>query len=233
MKKMIIASSLLVLLTSCMDSARDRSAGMYKTNDAGSYDYDRNSGSSGNTGGTGTFEPTTPEAESPEDSNTPAEARHCSWSTDGSSGYSTSTNHLGEINVCQSQSDDKNIFVQLKTPITSNIKLCAIPMYDNGSNAVYIGNPRCIYVNDNGIKQIPLLKNRGGNEYSQFHITSVMLIKDAVYRYPAPFANYQNPSGAAKSVDAFLFCMNWVDETKDTRYCQAFNSLGQHVYYKF
>lgn len=224
-------------LTSCMQ-ARDKSAFYNKYSSGGSLADQYPGSESGTNNGTGSFEPTPGTTDRDTSTGTgtgttstiPTEAQKCKWSSTSSAYYARSTNHLGKINVCQSSSDDKNIFIQVETPITTT-KLCAIPMYEVGNRSIYIGNPRCLFIPDNKIYQIPLLKNRGTG-YEQYKITSVMLIKDWKYNYPRPFANQYNIYGEYNAVDAFLYCSQAMDKGVST-YCSAFTSINQHVFHSF
>lgn len=235
MKYILPIIALSLTLTSCMQ-ARDKSAFSSKSSSSGSLaDQYPNSGGSTSFPGFEPSDDTSTDRDTSTGSGTststiPTEAQKCKWNSSSSTYYARTTNHLGKINVCQSSTDDKNIFVQLETPVTGT-KLCAIPMYEVGSRSIYIGNPRCLFIPDNKIYQIPLLKNRGTG-YSQYSITSVMLIKDMKYSYPYPFANQYNLYGQYNAVDAFLYCSQAMDKGVTT-YCSAFTSINQHVYHSF
>ncbi len=237
MNYLILLLTLTFSLTSCMQ-ARDKSLISGTSSNGGSLADQYPNGNSGNSGTFPGFDAgnssgsgsTTDSSTGTTTSTIPAEAQKCKWSSTSSTYYARTTNHLGKINVCQSSSDDKNIFIQVETPITTT-KLCAIPMYEVGNRSIYIGNPRCLFIPDNKIYQIPLLKNRGTG-YEQYKITSVMLIKDWKYNYPQPFANQYNIYGQYNAVDAFLYCSQALDKNVST-YCSAFNSINQHVYHSF
>lgn len=164
----------------------------------------------------------------------PSDATHCSWSTDGSSGYTNGHAHLspnednateGAYTLCQSSTSELNVYLQLKNPITSH-QLCLIPTYHSGSNSVYIGEPRCLYVQNNtSIYKVSLIKNRTG--YSSYPITGVMMMRDKAYEYGAPF--YQ----VILSPDAYIFCSQWLAQYGDTSYCIPFKSAGHYVYHQF
>lgn len=156
----------------------------------------------------------------------PQEIKHCNWSADGQTGFENSSNsHLGAHTICQSQNSEVDIYIQLKSPV-SDAQICLIPTYNSGSSSIYIGEPRCLMVNDNKrIYKVKLLKNRQG--YSSFNITGVMAMKDKAFFYPPPF--YQH----VLSPDAYLFCSQFLDQYGDDSYCQSFKSVGQYVYKQF
>ncbi len=235
MKRLIIMTAITLLMTSCMQ-ARNKSAvygtGSDGANYAGQYPGNSNNGSSDDGYN---FEPIDKDTDSSTDTSTgttiPSEVSHCTWATTSSGTFTRDTNHLGKINICQSKTNELNVYIQVKTPITST-KLCAIPMYEYSGKAIYIGNPRCSFLPDSGIYKIPLLKNRDGN-YSQYNVTAVMLIKDMKFNYPAPFATQYNLYGTFNAVDAFLYCSQYLDRTGVATFCNAFNSINQHVYQSF
>ncbi len=158
----------------------------------------------------------------------PSEINHCSWSTDGSTGYTSEHLHLGKMTVCQSRIKDTDIYIQLQSNF-SDSQLCLIPTYHSGSRSIYIGEPRCIYIQESGrIYKVEMLKNRTG--YTNFTVTGVMMMKDKMYQYGYP---YGNPYRWMMSVDAYLFCANTLDQSGDSSYCEAFSKLGQYVYNQF
>ena len=161
-------------------------------------------------------------------SSLPDEIAHCQWSTDGSTGFSKSSSHLGNYSLCQVNETD--IYIQLQTPVT-DCQVCIIPTYNSSSSnlSIYIGEPRCIYITDaTKIYKVTMLKNRSG--YTNFSITGVMIMKDKMYAYGPPFGT---PYINLLSPDAYLFCSNWLSQTGNSAYCQTFVSVGQYVYHQF
>lgn len=158
-------------------------------------------------------------------SSIPQEIRHCQWSTDGTSGFQSSGSHLGAYTACQSTTNETDIYIQLQSPVTDS-QLCVIPTFNNGATSIYIGEPRCLSVVDNKkIYKVGLLKNRPG--YTNFAISSVMILKDKAFFYPAPFYQY------VLSPDAFIFCSNYLDQYRDSSYCQAFKSVNEYQFHQF
>jgi len=164
----------------------------------------------------------------------PSDAKHCTWSTSINAPYSYRHPHLspdeqnsyeGGYTICQSTSNETDIYLQLKNPIM-NHQLCLIPTHHSGNNSVYIGEPRCLYVKANNvIYKISLIKNRTG--YTSYPVTGVMMMRDKAYEYGAPF--YQ----VILSPDAYIFCSQWLAQYGDSSYCIPFKAAGNYVYHQF
>jgi hypothetical protein len=164
----------------------------------------------------------------------PTEVSHCSWSQDGSTGFSRGSAHLsptedstneGAYTLCQSTSSETDVYLQMKNPITDN-QICLIPTYHSASNSVYVGEPRCLFVRSNtSLYKISLVKNRAG--FSQYPVTGVMMMRDKAYQYGAPF--YQ----MILSPDAYIFCSQWLAQYGDPSYCVPFKSAGHYTYHQF
>ncbi|GAB4010502.1 MAG: hypothetical protein Fur0010_03310 [Bdellovibrio sp.] len=155
----------------------------------------------------------------------PTEISHCSWASDGMSGFASSHAHIGEYTLCKSVADETDIYLQVKNNV-SDSQLCLFPTTAEGSASTYIGEARCLMVTDNKkIYKIKMYKNRPGFESKS--ITGIMLMKDKAYFYPAPFYQY------VLSPDAYLYCSNWLAIYKDQSYCVAFKSVGQYIYHQF
>lgn len=158
-------------------------------------------------------------------SNMPSDAAHCSWSTNGISGYSGNHHHIGQYNVCQSSSSKEIIYVQISDPI-EDAQVCVIPTTSSGSRSVYIGEPRCQMLSDNSkIYKFQLYKNRSG--FSGYTTTGIMILKDKAYFYPPPYYQY------VLSPDAYVFCNQFLATYSDTSYCEAFKSVDEYVYVQF
>lgn len=233
-RSLIITISALLFLSSCFEQGRDRST-VQSTRDNSDIYANRapsggaialpgsgaNSGDStgGSSGGSGA------EQDSFE-SLIPDEIKHCKWSEDGITGFEMSSNsHLGPHTLCQSKTTNTDIFVQVKNPI-SDAQVCLIPTYASNNASVYIGEPRCLMLNNNKkIYKVSLLKNRPG--YGNFNINGVMVMKDKAFFYPAPFFQH------VLSPDAYLFCSQFLDQYGDPSYCNSFKSVGQYHYKAF
>lgn len=158
----------------------------------------------------------------------PKEISHCSWSTDGQSHYAEETNaHLGAHTICQDNSNEKNIYIQIKEPINDS-QVCLIPTYTSSGKTIYIGEPRCLLLTDpQKIYKVELSKNRDSSNYSKYAINSVMVMKDKAYFYPSPFYQY------SLAPDAYIFCSQFLDQYGDPSYCQAFKSKNEYVFKLF
>ncbi len=166
-----------------------------------------------------------PDSNSPAEKKIPQEIAHCSWSKDGVNGFPYTHPHIGPYGLCQEKKDERKVHLQIKGTI-SDSQVCLIPTYHSNKRAIYVGEPRCLLIDDNKkIYPITLLKNRAG--YSNFKITGVMLMKDKRFLYPGPFYQY------LLSPDAFLFCSQWRDQTGDNSYCDSFDSVAQYIDHQF
>lgn len=156
-------------------------------------------------------------------SNLPQQIQHCRWP--GAGGFSHSHPHVGQYTLCQNQSDDTDIYVQVQSPIT-DASLCLIPVHSSSGRAVFIGEPRCIEIRDSSnIYRINMLKNRPN--FSHFRVNGIMMMKDLPHFYPLPF------NVTMLSVDAYLNCAHQLDTTGNPAFCQAFDSVGQYVFHQF
>jgi hypothetical protein len=175
------------------------------------------SGSGQNTGNPSTT-PTVPNA-------IPPEVAHCSWSQDGISGFAFTHKHIGDYTYCQSKNDEGVVYIQLKTP-SEQEHLCMIPTSHISGTSTYLGEPRCLVVNDpKKIYRVTLLKNRPG--YSTYNISGSMIMKDKMYWFDPPFYQY------LLAPDAYIRCVNWQAYTGDSSYCDSFNRTGEYVYHQF
>lgn len=232
--KLTYLLTFLIILTGCFEQPRDRRTVGSAQEYTNPYENNRPSGSVALPGssdesenGEDDDEEGSTDIDNPNlDEILPDEIKHCNWSADGQTGFEKSSNsHLGAHTICQSQTNEVDIYLQIKNPI-SDAQVCLIPTYSNGNASIYIGEPRCLMVNDNKrIYKVTLLKNRQG--YSSFSVTGVMAMKDKAFFYPPPF--YQH----VLSPDAYLFCSQFLDQYGDDSYCQSFKSVGQYVYKKF
>jgi len=235
MRNKIIILMALIITASC-DAPRDRRAA-YKedTSDSGPYWFSPSSSSGGQTSSdsssdsssdTSTDRTDTTSDTTSSDSNIPEEIKHCSWSTDGTSGFSTTDKpHLGDHTLCQSKSNPNDIYIQVKTTIPDS-QVCFIPTYNSSSASVYIGGPRCIMINETKkIYKITLNKNRTG--YSGYAINSVMVMKDKAYFYDSPF------NQLVLAPDAYIYCSQFLDQYGHPGYCESFKRRNEYVFKKF
>tara|TARA_R110000868_G_scaffold90968_6_gene252131 strand:+ start:2257 stop:2928 length:672 start_codon:yes stop_codon:yes gene_type:complete len=155
----------------------------------------------------------------------PTEIDHCSWAPDGLNGFSSTSTHLGAYTVCQSKNSQTDLYIQVKNPVT-NVQVCLVPTSSSGSSSVYIGEPRCLMLNDNKrVYKVTMLKNRPN--FSQLPLNGVMIMKDEQHFYPYPFN--QN----ALSPDAYVFCSQYLAQYGYGGYCESFKSVGAYTYKQF
>ncbi len=222
--KNLIRLMFLVLLVAAMGCEGPRDA---RSRRGASSDAFTDSNDYSNTGNSGSGDTVTvvDDTGSGTESNIPAEIRNCQWSTDGNTGFQSSSSHLGSYTLCQSSTTETDVYLQLRTPVNDS-QICVIPTFNNGATSIYIGEPRCLTAVDNKkIYKIGLLKNRPG--YSNFAITGAMVMKDKAFFYPAPFYQY------VLSPDAYIFCSNFLDQYGDGSYCQSFKTVGEYQYHQF
>ncbi|MCR9204936.1 MAG: hypothetical protein NXH75_10180 [Halobacteriovoraceae bacterium] len=231
-RKISLSIALLLLVASCDAPRTQRRVAAGSANDFSLF-----GGPLGNTtGGTTTGGTTTSGTTTGDTGGTtiPSDATHCTWSSDGVNGFTNGHAHLspnednateGAYTLCQSSTSETDIYIQVKNPINGH-QLCLIPTYNSGTNSVYIGEPRCLYVKNNtSIYKVTLIKNRTG--YSSYAVTGVMVMRDKAYEYGAPF--YQ----VILSPDAYIFCSQWLAQYGDTSYCIPFKSAGHYLYHQF
>lgn len=218
MKKIIILLLMVSFFSGCNESTRDRRLAYATSGTTNASQYGANFTTTTSGGSTSTTVTPTPT------SNIPSDASHCKWSTDGITGYERQSYHLGDYTLCQSKTDETKIYIQLKN--IPEKQVCIIPTSSNSSSSVYIGEPRCLMITSNtAIYPVTLLKNR--TNFTNYPLNSVMMMKDLipyVYGYPYNRSYY--------AVDAYLECYRMLNYG-DSRYCQAFNALGQHVFHQF
>lgn len=248
MKKFSLSLCLVLIvswvLTSCMDSPRNkRNAEDKKTSNAfttppaypRTYVDDSDDDSSDSTSGDSSSTTNT--------GNVPTEISHCSWSADGSSGFQSTSSDLGAYTLCQSSTNELDVYLQVQSPVT-DAQLCIIPTYFNGTQSIYIGEPRCLRpINRANRYKITLLKNRPG--YYNFNINSVMMMKDKRdYYYTNQgtwdsriWATLNNRSWGSLqpmfSIDAYLHCSNILDIANVSVYCVAFKNKGNYTFHAF
>jgi hypothetical protein len=224
MKKNIpsVILTLTIIIISGCDSPRDRRLSLSSSTSA------VNAGSS--TTGTNTNTGTTTTTTTPStntSTNAPTDiSSNCSFSPDGTTSFTESTNHVGQYNMCKSTANDNIVYFQIKTAPSdtsgNSVQLCFIPMTTSNGSSIYIGNPMCGYFTANTIKKITFTKY---SAYSNAAINSVMFFKDTSYYYSA-FGAYTN------TLTAFQACMNALYYGNAT-YCNSFKSTGQYVLKSF
>ena len=250
-KRLLKVSTLaffVIGLSSCDSPTRSRSAyrGSSSSNSGPLFSSGFNSpgGDTGTGSGTGTgADPTQTPSPTPTSGGSavvtdgiypanavPQEASHCSWSTDGSSGFSFTHSYTGDYTLCRAQGSETVYYLQTKVPSSQSIPLCLIPtthiQTPSGSKSVYIGEPRCVHNTDNTkVYKIVLYKNR--IYYTNYPITGVMIMKDELVEYPQPYMGwYLNP-------DAYMFCIQYLANYGSDAFCDTFDSMGQYVYHEF
>lgn len=232
-RSLLFTLSAALLFTGCFEQGRDRSTVQSTRNNSDIYANRTPSGGAialpaegSESGGSSEGGSGSGDSGTNFESLIPEEIKHCQWSADGITGFQLSSNaHLGPHTLCQSKTVNTDVFVQVKNPIV-DAQVCIIPTYASNNASVYIGEPRCLMLNDNKkIYKVSLLKNRPG--YGNFNVNGVMVMKDKAFFYPAPF--YQH----VLSPDAYLFCSQFLDQYGDPSYCNSFKSVGQYHYKAF
>ncbi|MAF77320.1 MAG: hypothetical protein CME60_04105 [Halobacteriovoraceae bacterium] len=167
----------------------------------------------------------------------PSGATSCNWSEDGDSDFEMGGAHLaddettpadGAYNICQHGSSDTTIYFQIKNPI-SDEQICFIPMFRSTTGqSTYLGEPRCLMATSNNrIYTIELYKNRSG--FTSYDINGVMIMRDKSYFYTSPYPTTYK----LFSVDAYLYCANYLAVYGSDAYCQAFANGGNYVFHLF
>ena len=222
---------LLIALTSCDSPRSQRAISSYSNNQlqAGNnsgVNFTDNSNTNTNTN-TNTNNNNNNNTTTTTNSNVPSDATQCKFSTDGLTGFESTSTHLGDYTLCQSSGTDKTIFYfQLKTPPTNasgNISVCLIPTTSSGTQSIYVGNPMCGYFTDpKSVRKITFIKYA---QYANATINGVIFFKDLSWYYPV-FNSYMY------TLDAYKTCMNML-AYGNTAYCESFKNVGQYVYKSF
>jgi hypothetical protein len=213
----------ITLLSGC-DSPRDQRA--YLGQSTSGTSLTPNSISSGTTN-TSTSTTTTTNSSSTTGTVPTDVSSSCKFSTDGTTNFNSTSNHVGDYTLCQSTTYNNVVYFQMKTTPTDNsnaaVQLCFIPMTNSGSNAIYVGNPMCGYfTNPASIKKITFTKF---SNYSNASITGVIFFKDTSYYYQA----YNN---FVQTMNVFQACMNNTVYNNYV-YCNSFKVTNQYVYLTF
>lgn len=219
MKKLIALMALLMITSAC-DSPRSQRS-IVSSSSSG------NGLTSGNGAdfGSGTINEgtttTTP-------SKIPADATHCKFSTDGVTGFASTSAHLGSYTLCQSSTDKTVFYAQIKTPPigpNGDVSICFIPHTTSGSDSIYIGNPMCgAFTDPKSVKKITFVKYA---QYPNAQINNVMFFKDTYYYYPMYGKNVM-------TLDAYKDCMARLSLVpKVTTFCNSFKSVNQYVLQSF
>ena len=136
---------------------------------------------------------------------------------------------LGKFSICQSKSQDKIIFFKSRRKFIDN-KFCFIPTHEKNNKSFYVGEPRCLFLNDNKkIFRISFLKNRPGN-YRDIPINGTLIIPDKFINFPDPF-DKEVKMGIP---EAYLKCMREINKKEsNTSFCESFKKVNDFVYIPF
>ncbi len=126
----------------------------------------------------------------------PAEIDHCSWTTAQSTHYSFSSPLVGLYNICVAQDDPKSIYIQFAE--IPDAQICLIPSTHQGAEVMMIGNPLCFW--PQGPQKIQQLNFNTELSNDRFPLDGVIIIKDQLAYYGAPFKKFMLP------LDAYLTC---------------------------
>lgn len=234
----LVASSVLVA-NSCDAPRTTRTSSAGSTNSSSAFNYGSPTSNNGSlldntsnntTDNSGNTDTTTSTV------SIPSGAENCDWSKDGTTGYKIGAAHFasdettvadGAYNICQHPNSETTVFFQIKNAISSE-QVCVIPMYDNAGYSTYLGEPRCFTPSTAGkIYTITLYKNRSG--FSNYSINGVMMMRDKTYFFNSPYPTTYK----IYTVDAYLYCANYLAAYGSDAYCQSFSSGGHYVYDKF
>jgi hypothetical protein len=133
---------------------------------------------------------------------------------------------LGKFSICQSKREDKIIFFKSKKKFLDN-KFCFIPTHEKGNKSFYIGEPRCLFLNDNEkVFRISFLKNRPGN-YKDISINGTLIIPDKFIHFSEPF-DKEIKMGVP---EAYLRCMKEINsKTENIAFCEVFKKANHFIY---
>ena len=133
---------------------------------------------------------------------------------------------LGKFSICQSKNEDKIIFFKSKKRFLNN-KFCFIPTHERINKSFYVGEPRCLFLNDSEkVFRINFLKNRPGN-YVDFQINGTLIIPDKFINFPDPF-NKEIKMGIP---EAYLRCMKEINKREsNTSFCESFKKANNFIY---
>lgn len=187
------------------------------------------------TPGTGTTTPPTGSAVT-----IPADATQCKFSTDGTTGFESTSTHLGDYTLCHSSTDSNAFYFQLKTPPTNNgssVNVCFIPTTSSGTNSIYVGNPMCGTFNTpTNVNKITFVKYA---QYSNATINGVIFFKDMAWTYPVyyqymyGYGYYPVYNTNINTLDAYKLCMNMLADINNPTNCNYFKQVNQYVYKQF
>ena len=224
------------ILSSC-DAARTTRTSSNGSTSSSIYNYDDSSSSGSLLNGSSRYDDDDEDDDDISASlSIPDGASHCDWSDDDTDNFQMGGAHFaddeitatsGAYTLCQHESSDTTVYFQIKNPIGDE-QICLIPTYHSGSNSTYLGEPRCFYASrSDKIYTVTLYKNRTG--FSNYAVTGVMMMRDKSYFYTSPYpTNYK-----IFSVDAYLYCANYLAAYGSDAYCTAFAAAGHYVYHQF
>ncbi len=220
MKHLLLFTLTTLIYVSC-DSPRDRrTTGATSSNSSSFNGFSSDRTNSGTTTGTttGTTAGTTTSSLT-----IPEDAKHCTFSNDGSSGYASSGTHIGAYTICKSSTNENTFYAQIKDPNTnsqgySSVKICFIPMSNKTSNGspLHIGNPKCGNFSDSKTIQKIVFDKYAVN--ANVAVTNVMIFKDLTY--------YYNGVGQMNTLNAYINCVNYLNLYNNSYYCEVFKTAG-------
>ena len=136
---------------------------------------------------------------------------------------------IGKFSICQSKTQDKIIFFKSQKSFLNN-KFCFIPTHEKNNKSFYVGEPRCLFLNNKEkVFRINFLKNRPGN-YENIPINGTLIIPDNFINFPDPF----DKEIKIGTPEAYLKCMKEINKTKsNTSFCESFKKVNNFVYIPF
>jgi hypothetical protein len=204
MKKIFLASLLLVLIYGCDSPQRTRAPSNWVNgNSFGTNNTTLSPGNGFSPGGTSGTTPGSPSTSNPLGSSGPG-FETC----DISDRYHTID--IGFFGLCQN-SMDESLF-KFKPSLTStNVRTCLIPTFKEANGAsTYLGNPQCTYTNSNQIIEGKLIKDRPG--FNTYPINGVIVMNEPlVPEYIGCMQGYVNwPRNICPNGATTAYCGYWL-----------------------
>ena len=172
----------------------------------------------------------------------PSDLSHCSFANDRNN-YALRSDHLDSTNsfsndpnidVCQSSSNELDIYIRIKNPIHTE-DVCIIPINNNpddNNRQTFIGSFQCVTLNTTDLYKVALSKNRTSDSnlnYNNLDLNGVIILRDKSYYYAPPYL----AQTLITSKNAFLTCQNYLSTEQNSSYCQIFKQANHYILINF
>ena len=154
--------------------------------------------------------------------NLPDEITHCTWTTAQHTHYSFSSPMVGQYNLCVAKDSSYSIYLQFAE--IPDAQICLIPATHQGEEVMMIGNPLCFW--PQGPQKIQQLSFNTELTNDRFPLDGVIIIKDQLAYYGAPFKKFMLP------LDAYLTCQRHLTYG-DHNFCQAVATAQTLIDHRF